>query len=425
MSKRFFKPYAGAALAAILLLTASAASAAPGDKRFTWTTKSDEAKTHAVQVVRAIENFQFGPPVLELAKKTIEADPNFAFGHYLVWTFSPSPAEGRPHQEKALELAKSASDGERRYIEAVALVRSQKANEALPILSDLAAKYPDERMVQMMLGQVKMNAGNLGEARKHFQRAIELDGTTPRAHAMLGNIALLEGDYKRARDVYQKSLAMKPEKSVPFFPYAGIAFSYVYEGQYEPAIKSMEKFRDDYVASGANANFPEVFIWNSIARMYLESERPEKALEAYKMGYAAVEKSSLPDDQKAVWRGRLLHGNARALARLGKHDEAWKQADSIKTMIEQGGEEAKQYWPAYHYMAGYLMYEKGDYAKAIEHMAQADLTDPFHLLILARSYEKAGDQANAQKHYKMILDSSQFGIERAIAYPEAKKKIKS
>jgi hypothetical protein len=94
-------------------------------------------------------------------------------------------------------------------------------------------------------------------------------------------------------------------------------------------------------------------------------------------------------------------------------------------MIEDGGKEAEQYWPSYHYLAGYLMLEAGDFAKAVEHLKQTDLTDPFHKLLRARAYEKTGDQASAQKLYVEITQFNQLTLERALAYPEAKKKLKA
>jgi tetratricopeptide (TPR) repeat protein len=94
-------------------------------------------------------------------------------------------------------------------------------------------------------------------------------------------------------------------------------------------------------------------------------------------------------------------------------------------MIEEGGKDGEQFWPSYHYIAGYLKLEAGDYAKAIEHLKQTDLTDPFHKLLLARAYEKSGDQTNAQKLYKEIVSFNIINLERALSYPAAKKKLKS
>jgi tetratricopeptide (TPR) repeat protein len=117
----------------------------------------------------------------------------------------------------------------------------------------------------------------------------------------------------------------------------------------------------------------------------------------------------------------MHHGRARTLAKMGKHDEAWKIAEEVKKMIEDGGEQGKQYVPAYHYLAGYVKLEKGEYPAAIEHLKQTDLNDPFHKLLLARAYLKTGEKAQAVKLCEEIAKFTTNNIERALSYPEAKK----
>ena len=92
-------------------------------------------------------------------------------------------------------------------------------------------------------------------------------------------------------------------------------------------------------------------------------------------------------------------------------------------MIEEGGEAGKQFLPAYHYLAGYLKLEAGDARAAVEELKQADPQNPFHTLLLARASEKIGDHDGARKAYQAILDSKQNGLERALAYPEARRKL--
>jgi len=415
---------------AVLFLIALAASAAFGSKtdgkrKIEFTTGSKEAKECVAQIVNKIETFQFGPQVNDLAKKSVEADPNFAFGYYLLATTAATPDEAKKQSEKATELAKNASDGERRYIEAVLLTRAQKTNEALPIFLDLAKQYPDDRMIQMLLGQVYTNLGKLDDAKAAFERAIQLDGSTPRVYTFLGNLALLKGDYGKARDLFNKSLAKQVKNSAPFGPNYGMAFSYIYERDIKSAVKVLEAYAVEYQSSGQQQNFPAVFIWNSIARLHLEYGKAEDAIKAYERGYETIPSSNLDETQKKAWLGRLHHGKARALGKLGKRDEAWKEAQLIKKMIEDGGKEGEQFWPSYHYLAGYLNLEAGEYVKAVEELKQTDLTDPFHKLLLARAYEKTGDTASAQKLYKEITEFNQLTLERALAYPEAKKKLKA
>ncbi|HYV07719.1 MAG TPA: tetratricopeptide repeat protein [Blastocatellia bacterium] len=415
------------AVAAALLIVATSGfgSTGPNGKKIEFTTNSKEAKESVAQIVNRIETFQFGPQMAELAKKTVDADPNFAFGYYLMATTANSPAEAKPFADKAVELSKNASDGERRYIEAVLLTRAQKTNEALTIFLDLAKTYPEDRMVQMLLGQVYINLGKLDEARAAFERAAQIDGSTPRVYTFLGNVALLKGDYGKARESFNKALAKQVKDSAPFGPNYGLAYSYIYQGDIKQALKQLEAYQAEYNRSPQQQQFPAVFIWNSIARLHLEFGKPEDAIKAYQSGYDTIPGSNIDEVQKKTWLGRMHHGKARSLAKMGKRDEAWKEAELIKKMIEEGGKEGEQYWPSYHYLAGYLQLEGGDYAKAIEHLKKSDLTDPFHKLLLARAYEKSGDKTNAQKLYVEITEFNQLTLERAISYPEAKKKLKA
>src|SRR4030095_6488418 len=411
----------------LLILAASAAAGstkADPKRKIEFTTNSKEAKEYVSQIVFRIETFQVGPDVTAIAKKSVEADPNFAFGYYLLATTSPTPEEVKANADKAVEFAKKASDGARRYIEAVVLTRAQKPNEALPIFLGLAKEYPDDRMVQMLLGQVYTNLGKLDEAKAAFETAIKLDVSTPRVYNSLGNIELLRGTPARARELFSTSLAKQVRGSAPFGPNYGLAYAYIYQGDIKSAIKTLESYAADYQTSTQQQNFPAVFIWNSIARLNLESGKTEEAMVAYGKGYDTIPGSNLDETQKKIWLGRLHHGKARTLAKMGKREEAWKEAELIKKMIEEGGKDGEQFWPSYHYLAGYLKLEAGDYAKAVEELKQTDLSDPVHKLLLARAYEKTGDTANAQKLYKEITEYNQLTLERALSYPEAKKKLK-
>jgi tetratricopeptide (TPR) repeat protein len=241
--------------------------------------------------------------------------------------------------------------------------------------------------------------------------------------AFLANEDLLDGGYDEARRTFLDIEASLPKGAAPFAVRYGLAFADLYQGRTDEAIASLEKYAAEYRESGAAQGFPEVFIWNSIARIELENGRLDAAMKAYEKGYASVPGSSLPDEQKQVWLGRLHHGRCRVLARMGRHEEAWQEALSIKKMIDDGGEAGKQYLPAWHYLAGYLELEKGDAKAAVEDLEQANAQDPFHLLLLARAYEKTGQAEDARKTFRAVVDSRQNSLERALAYPEARRKL--
>jgi tetratricopeptide (TPR) repeat protein len=408
-------------------LAGTPASTVAAGRHFEWTTKSSEARKLLAELQSRIESFQFGAANVELAKKLVAADPTFAMGQYYLSAVTPDPVEAEKQYQKARELAKNASEGERRFIEAMSHVRANQGVDfakSIPPLEALAEDYPGERLIYVILGQLQNADGRGDRALVAFQKARAL-GASPRVNAFIANDDLLKGEYGKARaslEAVEKSL---PKGSVPFAVRFGITFSHLYEGNTDAALRSLDTYLAEYKASGLDQQFPEVFVWNAMARINLEAGRLEEALKAYEKGYASVPGSKIPEDQKQTWLGRLHHGKARTLARMGKHAEAWQEVETVKKMIVQGGDAGRQYWPAYHYLAGYAKLEAGDHAAALEHLLQADPKNPFDVLLLARAYEKAGRKEEARKAYQKVLDSQWAGIERPLAFPEAKKKIAS
>jgi tetratricopeptide (TPR) repeat protein len=412
---------------AVALADGAAAGPPATERRFDWTTRSAEAKERLLEVQQRIESFQFGAETIALAQRVVAADPAFAMGVYYLSAVT-APPENEKHLEKAVALSKEASDGERRFIDAMVVARAnQGANfqDAIPALEKLAADYPGERLVQVILGQIYQGANQAEKARTAFRRADEIGPKSLRVRAFLANEDLVAGEYEKARRTFVDVERSLPKGSAPFAVRYGLAFSYLYEGQVDRALEALQTYLAEYRDSGAAQGFPEVFIWNSIGRIHLENGRLDAALKAYEKGYESVPGSSLPEDQKQLWLGRLEHGRCRVLAKLGKHEEAWANALKVKKMIDDGGEAAKQYLPAWHYLVGYLKLEAGDHAAAIAELTQIEARDPFQELLLARAYDGKGARGDAQKAYRAVVESKQNSIERALAYPEAKKKLAS
>jgi tetratricopeptide (TPR) repeat protein len=410
---------------ALAALAAGAAAGPSGERRFEWTTRSAEAKQDLAALQQRIESFQAGAETTAAARALVLKDPEFAMGVYYLSAVTPAP-ENEQHLQRAVLLAKKASDGERRFIEAMAVARANQGAslaDAVPALEKLGADYPGERLVQVILGQVYQATGEPAKASAAFRRADAIGPKSPRVSAFLASDLLVAGDYAKARETFLAVLKALPKGSAPFAVRYGLAFSHLYEGQVDPALDALRTFLAEYRDSGAAQGFPEVFIWNTIARINLESGRLDAAMEAYEKGYLSVPGSSLPEDQKQVWKGRLQHGRCRVLARMGKHEEAWAEAQKLKKTIDDGGEAGKQYVPAWHYLAGYLELEAGDADGAIAELVQIEQRDPFQELLLARAYEKKGAAAEARKAWQAVVDSRQNSIERALAYPEAKRKL--
>jgi tetratricopeptide (TPR) repeat protein len=415
----------------VMVGLAAGLSAAEPAQRFEWTTSSAEAKKLLIEVQTRIENFQAGgAQTVELARKLVAADPKFAMGTYYLSVVVPGD-EALELYEKSRELAKdpkSASDGERRFIEGVLYARINQGRDFAKCIEPLEAiskDYPGERLVWMVLGQLYSGDGKGDKARDAFEHAQAAGPRSARADAFLAGDEILKGNYEKARAIYQDVQQRLPKDAVPFAIRFGITWSHLYEGHVDAALDSLQTYLKEYRAGGLDQQFPEVFIWNAMARINLENGRLEEAMKCYEQGYKSVPESKITENEKKTWLGRLHHGTARTLAKMGQYDKAWAEAETVKKMIEDGGEEAKTFWPAYHYVAGYVKLEAGDTAAALEHLKQADPDDPFHNLLLGRAYEKAGNKDEAKKAYAKVVASQAPGLERALAYPEAKKKLQA
>jgi tetratricopeptide (TPR) repeat protein len=415
-------------VAAALFVTAAAGADHSG-RRFEWTTSSAEAKQRLKDLQLRVENFQGGgTETQELAQKVVAADPSFALGQYYLSVFTVDPDEAFKQYEKSRELAKKASDGERRFIEAMYHVRANRGLEFAKSIEPMEAvskDYAGERLVWMILGQLYAGDNQADKARAAFEKAQAIGPHTLRAEAFLAGDDLLKGQYAKARASYSSVEKKLPKGSVPFAIRFGVTFSHLYEGNVDAALQSLRTYLDEYKAGGLDQQFPEVFIYNAMARINLENGRLDEAMKSYEKGYQSVPGSKLNEQDKQTWYGRLRHGKARVLAKMGKQQEAWAEAEAVRQMIEQAGEPAKQYWPAYHYLAGYVKLEAGDYAKAVEHLKQSDQKNPFDTLLLARALEKSGQKEEAKKAYQRVVDSQWAGIERPLAYPEAKRRLQS
>ncbi|MGH7596839.1 MAG: tetratricopeptide repeat protein [bacterium] len=410
----------GLALAVVLLVSSGFAQ-----KKLPLTTNSPEAKDNFMRAISALESFDF-QKFTSLAQKALAADTNFAMGHMAVAATLPPP-QRQKHIDKFTALAPNASKGEQLYLQGmVHWYKNTEDDKALEAFRQLRQMLPEDRMICMMLGNVERRKGNFKEAIAAFEAANKIDATLPRASSFIGDCYLLQDNYEKARPYYKQVVGKVDPDATPFGPFFGQIWADLYEGKPDPALKTLDEFMDRYNRNGAAQGFPPVWIWNHKARINLEFGRLNEALRCYEIGYKSVPPTSntqVDSIQKLVWLGRMHHGRARTLAKMGKHDEAWKIAEEVKKMIENGGKEGEQYWPAYHYLAGYIVLEKGDYPAAIEQLKKTDLNDPFHKLLLARAYLKTGDKGQATKLCEEIVKFTTNNIERALSYPEAKKII--
>jgi Tfp pilus assembly protein PilF len=405
---------------AIISLFFAGQQALAGDPKMSFTTKSAAAKAYLEQAFAKIDNQQI-PEARELVTKALQADSTFALAHHVAGTIAQSQPAGKNHFEKAMALATNASEGERLYIEALAARRAGDNAKAAEMLAALSKMAPGERRVFFDLAQTQFNLKQYDAALASLQTASTLDPVYIQAYTLRANAYMMKADFFMARKIHYEALRLMPQDRNNIGAHYGVANSFLYENQPDSALAALDRGLADYkvrMPQGVPVN-----VWNSKGRINLENGRYDEAMKCYEMGYSLVPGSNLSVDEKMLWLGRLHHGKGRTLAQMGKHAEAWAHADTIKGMIEAAGEKGKEYWPRYHYLAGYLRLESGDYAQALDHLQHAEQDDYFIKLLLARAYEATGEKDKARVLLEEIVTLPEPGLERALVYHVAKSKL--
>src|SRR5450432_2398462 len=244
---------------AVVASPAPAPAPTAAGRHFEWTTRSPEAKRLLAELQSRIESFQFGAANVELGKKLVAADPSFAMGEYYLSAVLPDPDDSLRNYQKSRELARTASDGERRFIEAMSYTRLNQGVDfakSIPPLEALAQDYPGERLIYVILGQLENGDAHGDKALVDFQKARAL-GPSPRVNAFIANDDLLKGEYARARASLEDVEKSLPKGSVPFPVRFGITFSHIYEGDTDAALRSLETYLAEYKAGGLDQQFPE------------------------------------------------------------------------------------------------------------------------------------------------------------------------
>jgi len=266
----------------------------------------------------------------------------------------------------------------------------------------------------------KLNAeGKQDDALKLYEQALEQSPDLYEAHIESGIALDLKGEYSAARQHLKKAIEVAPadQKNRAL---RVMAFSYAFEGNGAEVEKFERQAFDSLVAS---QNFEAAAgVANELARIKLESRDLDGAATWYKTGYdTAARKTDMKDADKNLWAFRYANAQARIAARRGQRDEAQKQVAAAKVALEKANNpDQAQFLP---YLTGYVAFYGGDYKTAIADLQKASQDDPFILILLAQSFEKSGDAAQAKQYYEKVMANNSHGPTNAFARPVAKKKL--
>jgi tetratricopeptide (TPR) repeat protein len=263
--------------------------------------------------------------------------------------------------------------------------------------------------------------GKHSEALARYRQALKISPNSLPALAGAGATLDLMGEYDQARAEFSKAIAAAPPKMRPR-ALKMMAISYAFTCQPEESEKYEQQAFDqqigekDFYAAGETAD--------ELARIYIECGNLDAAQKWYQKGHdTGLEKPGITEAQKALWDFRLQHALARIAARRGQRAEAEKHVAEARALLAKGYKWEKQQAQYLPYLTGYVAFYLGDYKTALADFQKANQRDPFILSMIAQTYEKLGDKAQAMDYFRKVLRSSAHNPPNAFARPLAMKMV--
>jgi len=351
------------------------------------TTSSMEAYHYFLRGNEETEKFLY-PEALESFKKAVEIDPTFATAYLsLSWAHDNmfEARASREAMEKAMSLARKATEKERLYIEADYAVYIERDQEkSIRLLEQIISKYPKEKRAYLYLANI-FGYDDPDRAIEKLNKALEIDPHYGDAFISLGLYYRYQGNFEKTLELFKKYASVSPDQANPIDSLANLYFR---EGRVDEAVA---KFKEAL-------SLRPGFVWSTMALHYvsaLKEDYPE-AMRLLDQLIAGMEDEESPG-------GGFFARVPRAFlwAWLGNLEKASSELDKITSIAVQLGNDEMR--AMVNDIKVWAYYDRGEYGLSRDFFKNAEswLTD---YITYAKNMPVGGPSKGAISFYNGLLD---------------------
>jgi tetratricopeptide (TPR) repeat protein len=445
------------------------------------TTKSAEARRLVEEALSLYLDRVEQAQAIEILRKAVKVDPDFAMGHEFLAQISLDSAEQVGEQEKAFATRHHASSSEQMVIEWYQDAADHLLIPAITHMNDVLSQYPHDKWVVwmttwwlMMQAQYERSIAvyersgitdspglmnNMGYNYAYIRQFDKAFAMMDKYVAALPNdsnpqdsyaeILRLAGRFRQSIEHYRTSLVINPEFYSSQF---GMADTYSLMGDQVRARKEYEigfqkfslpelqqilwKTREaatfvregDY--EGAEHAFQAIADYahtkqNSQAeadtyrQMAMCQQNPKQALVYLGSAEAATQagKNAL---KIAIMQelAQILRARVEVALAMGNKEMVNSNLTRLADMSESANDKLIEL--AYHGAAGEVLFSQHKYDQAISHLEE-DTTNPFSLRLLATAYQKIGYSAGLKRTNETLVNLNDPTLEQALIVPAFRK----
>lgn len=312
-----------------------------------------------------------------------------------------------------------------RFHLAVATRTAGDPEEALRLLQDLAAEYPELAPVQQRLGEALTEAGELADAAAAYRRVIDLLPGSPEGYRGVGEVKLLQRDYAAARELLERAVDLDPRyrgsRYALGLAYRGLGLPEEAQRELALGVDALPRYLTDPLASQIREYEVNLPARRNTAAALLHGGRPGQA-------------ASLLEQVLSEQPGNATDLNNLAIAymRIERFDEArlrlveaqriapekfstWLNLSTLAirtgdpgaaVVFAEGAIERAPTMPQTHVALAIAEAELGDLertAAALERALQLDARDPQTHGMLAEICVQLGRLELAEEHFQDVL----------------------
>jgi len=450
------------------------------------TTSSKEAKKIFIQGRDKLENSET-ILAAELLDKAIALDPNFAMAYLLRSQSGGNATISKQNREKAVSLADKVSEGEKHWILLVQATVDGDIDKRTEHISQLLKLFPNDKRVHVnngfflnsirkpdqaiasflkateldknygpafnQLGYAYMGVKNWKEAEKAFKRYIEIAPTSPNPIDSYADMLMRSGRFDEAITNYKKAYSMSPT-FINAFTQMGACYSHkgdfanakdcnkqqfekapTYNWKVTALINSVQTALHEGDLEGALKKYSEIVAlaqnekqyqgvinaYSNIGFILLENNNASEAAKNFNQARILTEKSELTDAARETARLNRKVERFSLLLNILEFDAAEKLLLEIKQIVDarKNPVEMENYYTNW----GILERYRGNYDKALEAFAKANVTDPYVMYQKAIALEMKGDREAAKKTYEEVVNWNWIGNPYALIRNKAKQKV--
>ncbi len=435
------------------------------------TTDSDIALEYFLKGRDLAERIRY-QEAAENFRMALKHDPDFPMANYFMAIYGATPNERLAYFEKAKNEMDKATWGERQLILALEAAMGGYAKKQLDLITELAAKFPDDERVQNLLANIYFSQQDYEKAIELYNEVIEIDPEFSQAYNQLGYSYRYLGDYVRAEKAFKKYIELIPDDPNPYDSYAELLLKM---GEYEISIENYEKalkinpdFMNSYVGLSSNYNIKREYKTGRkyLKEFYLRAKNADQRRTAINaLIISHVDEGDLDGAMKWV-ENRYKHSLEEAdtvliagdlnmmgylyraknqpmeAVRVYKESEDLIRQSGLPESIKQNFERAYIYYDVQiallqndlalaekrrleyektaqemenpfqmrlaHEMAGQISIARGEYQAAVEQLEMANQQNAHNLYRIASAYEGMQKLEKAVEYYELAANFNGF-----------------